>query len=287
MNNGVIIFAHNNKQVDYALMAIISGGLAKKNLNVPVSLITDNSTVDWLKQSKKYKKAKEIFEHIIITGRPESDNRRVLYDGENKDIVPFNNGNRDTVWDLTPYDRTLMIDSDYFILSDNLSEYWNVDSDILIAESITDITEKNRIGYLDKYISEAGIKMLWATTIMFTKNQKTKLFFETVQLIKEQYKLFSDIYTFNPTQYRNDISFSIARHIFSGFQNIKIYNLPKIITFTDKDILEDVTSSGNLIFLISESRDGNYFPVSINNLDVHVINKQSITRNAEKLLSLI
>jgi hypothetical protein len=41
MKKGALIFAHNSRDIDYALMAIISGGLVKKNLKVPVSLATD------------------------------------------------------------------------------------------------------------------------------------------------------------------------------------------------------------------------------------------------------
>jgi hypothetical protein len=33
MTRGILIYAHNNRTVDYALMAIISGGLAKKTVN--------------------------------------------------------------------------------------------------------------------------------------------------------------------------------------------------------------------------------------------------------------
>jgi hypothetical protein len=40
MTKGVLIFAHNSPDVDYGLMATIAGGLAKKNLGVPVSLVT-------------------------------------------------------------------------------------------------------------------------------------------------------------------------------------------------------------------------------------------------------
>lgn len=287
MNKGIVVFAHNNRNIDYALMSIISGGLAKKHLNVPVSLITDNSTIEWMKSSNIYDKALGIFENIILTDRPITNNSRLLFDGDIKEIVPFNNFNRDDVWELTPYDRTLLIDSDYFILSDNLNEFWNIDSDLLIAESITDVVNDTRLGYLDKNVSETGVKMHWATTVMFTKNKKTKAFFETVKLIKENYSMFGDIYRFNSFQYRNDIAFSIARHIFDGFNELAIYSLPSIFTTSDKDLLEDVRSDGNLIFLTSERFDNNYFPISIKNRDVHIMNKQSITRNADKFLELI
>jgi len=140
MNKGIVIYAHNNRKVDYALMAVIAGGLAKKNLGVPVSIITDQSTVEWMQQSGIYEKADALFDKIILVDRPITDNQRRLHDGVSEDIVPFLNSNRTSVWDLTPYDRTLLIDSDYLIFSNHLNEYWDVDQDVMIGESINDIT---------------------------------------------------------------------------------------------------------------------------------------------------
>ena len=77
MKQGIVIYAHNNRSVDYALMALISGGLAKKQLNVPVSLITDPSTVDWMRESNILDKATSVFEQIIIVERPVTDNTRL------------------------------------------------------------------------------------------------------------------------------------------------------------------------------------------------------------------
>jgi len=286
MNKGILIFAHNNRQVDYSLMSLISGGLAKKHLNCPVSLVTDESTADWMKESNIYGRAESVFDKIILTERPVSNNSRVLYDGDIKGTVSFNNTNRDTAWNLTPYERTLLIDADFFILSNNLNDYWDLDSDLLLSESINDAVSDTRLGYLDKYVSETGVKMYWATAIMFTKNEKTKAFFDTVNMIKENYEMFADIYRFNHLLYRNDIAFSIAKHIFDGFTEITSYNLPSILTFSDKDILEKIDDTG-LIFLASEKFDDNYFPVRVKNQDVHIMNKQSITRNHENLLEIL
>jgi hypothetical protein len=54
MKCGALIFAHNNRDVDYALMSVISAGLVKKNLQVPVSLVSDESTIEWMKTSNIY-----------------------------------------------------------------------------------------------------------------------------------------------------------------------------------------------------------------------------------------
>lgn len=284
MNKGVVLFAHNNRTIDYALLSVISGSLAKQYLNVPVSLITDSSTVEWMKQSDTYNTAQSLFDHIILTERPVTNNIRNIHNGPAKETVPFNNNNRHNVWDLTPYDRTLLIDTDYFIQSDLLNNYWDLDSDFLIADSMKDVVGENREGYLDKYVSETGVKMYWATTIMFTKNEKTKVLFDLVDYIKENYSVFADTYRFNPSMYRNDIAFSIAKHILDGFETAKSYNLPPIKTITDKDIFIDRNKNGDLIFLVSDLFNEEFYPCTIKNEDIHIMNKQSVTKNADKFM---
>jgi hypothetical protein len=286
MTKGVLIFAHNNREIDYVHLALISGKLAHKHLNVPVSLATDDSTIDWMKESNIYNECNDFFDNIIIINRPEYGNVRNLYDGVAASTVPFTNGNRFSVWDITPYERTLLIDSDFLIFSNNLSAYWDVKEDILIAEAYKDLVNESRVGYHDMYISDTGIKMFWATTVMFTKNQKTKVFFDLVEHIKNNYKLFSDVFRFDHTQYRNDVSFSIAKHILDGFQQSDGINLPKLNTFIDRDILYSVSNEGNLVFLVSEKLDDNFYATSIKGMDVHVMNKRSILRNATQLMDM-
>jgi hypothetical protein len=285
MTQGILIYAHNSRSVDYALMSVISGGLAKKHLKVSVSLVTDKFTIDWMKNSQIYDIASAIFEHIIIVEKPQTNNSRRLYDGTDSVVVPFINSNRSSAWDLTPYDRTLLIDSDFLIFSNRLSEYWNVDSDLMIGESLNDIYNSDRVGYHDRYISDVGIKLYWATTVMFTKNKKTQIFFDLVKHIKDNYQYYADTYRFDSKQFRNDIAFSIAKHILNGFEQDNTEDLPPVLTLLDKDIL--YLADKKLTVLISPRCDSNFCAAAISNTDIHVMNKQSIIRNKESLLELI
>ncbi len=285
MTRGIVIYAHNSRSVDYSLMSIISGGLAKKYLEVPVSLITDKFTLSWMKESGTYDKADEIFEHIIVDNSAQTNNSRKLYDGIDNTVVPFLNFNRSSAWDLTPYERTLLIDSDFLIFSNRLSEYWDVDSDLLIGESIKDIYDNNRIGYHDRYISDVGIKLYWATTVMFTKNSKTKIFFDLVTHIKNNYQYYADTYRFDSKQFRNDIAFSVAKHILNGFEQIDTEDLPPVLTLLDRDILHSVDKK--LTVLVSPRLDSNFCAATVSGVDIHVMNKQSIIRNKNALLELI
>jgi hypothetical protein len=286
MKTGVLIYAHNNRSVDYAVMAVISGGLAKKHLGVPVSLVTDPSTMEWIRESGMLEKATTVFENIIIVDRPITDNQRRLHDGKENTVVPFLNSNRASAYELTPYNRTLLIDSDYLIFSNRLGEYWNVAEDIMIGESINDVYNNSRLGYHDQYISDVGVKLYWATTVMFSKSETSKVFFDTVNFIKDNYQQFADIFRFDSRQFRNDIAFSIAKHILDGFENNTSGNLPPVLTMLDTDVLYKVKNN-KLQLLISPKLDSNYCAASLHGVDLHVMNKQSLIRNKEQLLGMI
>lgn len=287
MNKGALIFAHNSREIDYILLSTIAGGLAKKNLNIPITLVTDESSVEWAKESEIYSFVETVFENVIIVDKPSDKNFRNLKDGATSKHVPFINSNRYSAYDLSPYYTTLLIDSDFLIFTDHLSNYWDLDYDIMIGKSMNDIIG-NRSEDLDKRVSEVGPHMFWATTVMFKKNKTSKIFFNLVSFIKENYNYFADLYRFDPRQYRNDISFSIAMHILNGFEENTIQSLPDITTVLDSDVLEKINVDSSLKILASDKIDPQkYFMSSIRNKDLHILNKQSIIRLKDELLKLI
>jgi hypothetical protein len=286
MSKGVLLFAHNNREVDYGLLALISAGLAKKHLSVPASLVADSATLDWAKQSDTYSRMQDVFENIIEVERPVTMNMRNLHDGATNKSVSFTNTNRSSALDLTPYDRTLLLDSDYLIFTNRLGQFWDVEESVLIGHSMLDVYDQKRMGFHDKFISDTGPHLYWATTVMFSKDPYSKLFFELVDYVKNNYQYYADLFRFDARQFRNDIAFSVAKHILDGFEDTKSYNLPPILTIQDRDILHDV-STNRLTFLVTPDLVSNYCLASVKDIDIHVMNKQSIVRNKEKLLALI
>lgn len=239
-----------------------------------------------MKESQIFNKAKDIFDKIIEIDNIKDYDVRNLKDGRHLEVVPFKNKSRHSAFHITPYDRTLLIDSDFLIFSDNLSNFWDLDYDIMISKSIFDLANIDRSGYHDKYISDTGVHLYWATTVLFSKTKYAELFFNLVESIKENYQVFSEIYRFDHRLYRNDIAFSIAKHILDGFETDLTGSLPPIPITYDSDILENVSKDGKLTFLISQN--GNFYSaMSIVNRDIHIMNKQSIIRNNKKLLELI
>lgn len=287
MNKGALIFAHNSRDVDYILMAVVSGALAKKNLDIPVSLVTDKSTVEWFRSSEHSDLLKIVFEHVIIVDKPVTNNRRKLRDGTTYKTVPFINANRSTAFDVTPYENTLIIDSDYLVFSNNLSNYWDLEYDVMIGNSMNDI-RGNRSEILDRQVSEVGPPLYWATTLMFKKTNYSKVFFNLVSFIKDNYEYYADLYRFDHRQFRNDIAFSIAKHILHAHESDNFGTLPSIRTVFDNDILYSVSETGVLQFLISDRHNPQEFTLaSTNGVDVHILNKQSIVRHSKDLLKLL
>lgn len=286
MNEGILIYCFNNREVDYARMSIISAYFAKENLKKPVSLITDQSTIDWMITAKLYEKTERIFDKIILVERPKHVNNRILHNGSNKYTAPFLNNNRYSAYELSPYEKTLLIDSDFLILNDALNEYFKIQQPVLLGERIKDIYDRKRLGYLDRFISETGIKMRWATTVLFDRSDESRIFFDLVKTIYDNYDTFGSIFRFNTLQYRNDISFSVAEHIMNGFIPTEKYYLPPILTTLDKDVLYSYDHK-KLTFLIDENLQQNYFLTAIEKQNIHIMNKKSLIDQTDKLLDTL
>jgi hypothetical protein len=265
MSKGILIYAHNNESIDYVALATVSAKLAKKNLNCPVSLVTDKNSSNFLNDST-------VFDKILIVDKPADYNKRKL----DKTVVSFLNFNRNTAWDITPYDQTLLIDADYFVFTDKLSEFWNIDQSFLISNT-SNFYIDNKSAYLNHYIGLQGIPMKWATTIIFTKNLESKLYFDLVEYIKQEYYYFSLIYKFNPRMYRNDIAFSIADHILNGHLTVNRYSLPNINALLPEANILKLDLEKGCKFMINNSGDN--YVINVLNSDIHFMNKSDLIKN--------
>jgi hypothetical protein len=281
MNKGCLLFAHNG-DIDYGSQAVLAARLAIKHLGIPVSIITDHGTLD----SMKNRFEQLPFDQIIMVEKPKTANSRTLNNGDNRINVQFINSNRSTAYDLTPYDRTLLIDTDFLIQSNTLEKYWNSPDIFLITPEMKDLT------YLgnqtnDFYISQYSIQTLWATNIMFTKCDEVKILFDLVEHIKENYTYYANLYHFLHYQYRNDFAFSIACHIMSSYGIDKWYGeLSSPIFIRDSDSLHRVKNN-QLTFLIKDyNKQDNWVLLSTQNQDIHFMNKIDLLKNFDSLMEL-
>ena len=264
MTQGFLLFAHNNEEVDYGLMAVWTAGRIANWLGKPVSLVTDSKTCDQL--TEKLPNWRDSFDKIITQESEAVQTKRYL-DRQ----LTFHNLDRISAWDLTPYDETIVIDTDVLIQSANLNKLWGSQHELLVCKTSKDLFNRSLQEF--EYLSEYSIRFFWATVFYFRKTEFTKLFFDTCKDIKANYNLYRQIYSLLPGPLRNDYVWSIALHILQYDQSIEIdllYSLPsdQLIKLAEDHavVLSDK--------ILSKAQG----------LDLHLMNKFDLIKEIEKEL---
>ena len=267
MTTGCLIFAYDS-EVAYGPQAVLAAKLVAKHLSIPVSLVTDSATVERLADVS-------MFHNVFTNEVGEVTNTRVLAGT----TVVWKNTNRSSAYDITPYDRTLIIDSDFLVFSNRLKHYLEADADFMICPGMYNLHPNREDNIL---LDPASIPMLWATNIIFNKTDEVRSIFELVEHIKEHWIYYSALYKFDFARFRNDYAFSIACHILSGHGVEKFHiDLPSPILFTDKDKLVKISKQGLTALL-----DDNML-VKSQGQDVHLMNKFDILEHYDQLTELV
>jgi len=201
MTTGALIFAYDNENIDYLSMAAWSADNIRRHLGIPVAVVTDVET-DKLKK----------FDKVIINHRRSDSSTRNFSDAG---LITWHNTNRMDAYNLTPWDRTLLLDADYVVSSSDLTKVLEADQDLLCHQTAYDISSQNDFSGLN-YFGSHHMPMWWATVVMFRKSQHARLVFESMSMIRDHWKHYVDIYHTGNSVYRNDHSLTIALGIVSG-----------------------------------------------------------------------
>ena len=285
-NRGIIIHAYNNDKIDYTLIALCNALCIRYNINEKISLITNNDSIDRLIENKGEKLIYNTFDKIIIK-ETEFNNQKRYGDCNKYHTLSWNNSSRSDTYSLSPYDETILIDGDYLIMDNTLNLLWGSVHDVMIADKAIPLNH-GVIDSSEKWIQDNSIKMYWATCVYFKKSKKADLLCTLIAHIKTYYDYYAMVYGFNSSQYRNDYAFSIAIHILNGFVsgNDEIQTLPfSLFTSFDWDDLIDIPSKNELIFLVNDKQQ-KYILSKTKNMNVHVLNKFALERQAEKMIDL-
>lgn len=274
MRNGAVIFAHNNAGIDYTKLAVFSALRVKEYLDIPVSIVTDNP------QYLTTQYPNHPFDQIITISSNEIGSQRLFYDGAmSSRQLEWKNLTRHQVYDLTPYDRTLVLDSDYVICSKNLKLAFERNAPFQIFKHSIDISDWRDTNPYHR-VNEYSIPFYWATVFVFTKDATTQAFFDLVTYIKKNWLYFRTLYSIDQSTFRNDFAFSIAINIMNGkMEGDFALALPgKMCFIEDKDILLELKNDAMKFLLQKENYLGEYTAAKTTGLDVHVMNKPSLLR---------
>ena len=174
-------------------------------------------------------------------------------------------------------------------MSNTLDMTWETGEDILINKKAIDLQGNILDNILDRRVSKHGIPLYWATLVYFKKSKMVKSFFELIDYVREEYNFFQFLYGFKEGFYRNDFSFSIASHIFSGYIKNGLMSFPVdyILTSYQKDGIAEVINSNEIIFLSNNVKEPwKDTIVNIKDRDVHIMNKRELLRVSDKIIEL-
>lgn len=256
MTTGAVIMAFNNESVDYVKLAAWSAHNIKRHLGIPVCLITNEDKVP------------SGFDRVVHT-QVVSEHQRYFEDLNQS--VTWHNVNRADVYDLSPWDQTLLLDADYVVASDQLrcvldskQEFLCHDRAYGIGKCIDDLN----------YFGDCRMPMWWATVIMFRRGHVSRMIFDCMKMIKNHWRHYLDLYNIHRGTYRNDYAVSIALNIMSG-HTLQINSIPwALATVTpEQKLIEKDQDSYQITFVDSHTRSKT---VCWKNQDFHAMGKQHL-----------
>jgi len=274
MSKGVFLIARNNGEIDYAKQAVFLARRIKKYLGVPVTLATDSEeyiTSDY---------GTDDFDNIITLPYVDDRNLRYFFDGSlTKKTASFKNSNRANVYRLSPYDETLLMDTDYIISNDLLKGCFGSKSDFMIYNTSDDIAKVRNEAEFDT-ISNASVDFYWATVVYFKKTETNRVFFDLVKHIEDEWNHYRRVYQITSSLFRNDFAFSIAIHMMNGFQTGTFaQQLPGSMLYTtDKDILWQLNEDEMMFLVEKNGYLGEFTALKTTGQNIHVMNKISLDR---------
>jgi hypothetical protein len=183
-SKGALLFAFNTDTVDYVKIAERASRLIEQTLRIPTTIISNNPT-------------------------PLNKNTRV---GELKAGTQWFNNDRYTAYQSSPYDTTILLDSDYLMLDNSLEKIMETVEDYAIMLNNQEFDGPKNCRNSD--LQQEGV---WATAIVFNKTPKSKMLFDLVGRIQRNYTYYCRLHHMQSSTFRNDYAFAIADIMLNGY----------------------------------------------------------------------
>lgn len=268
MTRGILICAFSNEKIDYLEQANWAADRVNTYLDLPVTIITDEKSVNGRE-----------FTHNIILSDALSGGTRNFKHLEEGYIGTWYNANRYQSYNLSPYDETIIIDSDYVVNSDQLLRVFESPYDVLCHRDVYDITGRN--GFSPYYtFGKRNFPHYWATVLFFKKSKQGEQLFQIMEMIKDNYRHYSNLYKFRENPFRNDFVVSMALSILHGHKLDAIPTIPWAMPSAYDDV--DLEQLDETKFRISYTKysNGSEKPYKsiVKDTDFHFINKFALDK---------
>jgi hypothetical protein len=249
MNTGALIYATDG-DIAYTKIAEECASRVEKYLGISSTIVSGDSTV---------------------TGN------RAWADC-NKPVAWRNSGRCNALED-SPYDRTLLIDADYWIASDCLRHLLNADGNFYAHNSRMYINEQS--SKIETF-GTLQTPMWWATVCVFDSSEFSQDVFSAWCMIEDNYSHYANLFQFTSKPFRNDYALSMALLLVNGGEYPNCAIPWPLINVPDSCEIELENNKWTLGYTVYENEQHKPKRITVQDQDLHIMGK----RNLEKLLDL-
>ena len=261
MNRGALLFAFNSPKYNYYAMAEYTAKRINHFLRLPVTIVTDESSIP--------KNSTYMFDNTIVV-EPDKNNIR--------DYVVWINKGRYQAYDLSPYDETLLLDTDYVVNSNRLLSTFDICEDFCCHDTTSFLMHPKAP---QEVLSAYSFNTLWATVITFRKTKRAKQIFECLEMVQKNYEHYANIHSFIAGVYRNDYALTLALRIANGHMNHESDIIPWNLLHVGKNtsVYADKETEFNTEYTVmfDNWQRGKIRKeyITIKDTDFHVMNKEN------------
>lgn len=173
---------------------------------------------------------------------------------------------RHHAYDISPWQTTVVLDSDYMVMTQQIKKLFDSKQQILMHREWYDVSN-NATSVIQ--VGNSDIDMLWATVLKFERNPDVGHFFNLWNNVIKNYSYYAKLFGFSSHVVRNDFAVSIALKQLLNFGSIDHCVIPWDI-HTTRDNVQVVSMDQDSIYL-----NDNKSSFAIN-FDCHVLNKESL-----------
>jgi hypothetical protein len=262
VGTGVLFFCFNNGLIDYTKLTRLATKLVHENLRLPVCVVTDQAHTDFGS------------EHVILVDKPEASTPR--YFGDYAQTAAWYNVGRECSLDVTPFKHTVVLDSDYLVLSDVLLKYTSMP----LALSRSAFFLGGRSDRDMSYMPLTNMPMYWATVIVFDScSWPAEVFFSAMKRLKRNWSHLASMSGLDPSLYRNDYVATMALSMLQENRWSREFDLPVELVTAGFDCTVSQIDSDSRTLKLGKTTSTEVLRVK--GVDVHVFNKKSLLESLD------
>ena len=261
MSRGALLFAFNSPKFNYYDMAVATAKRINYFLDIPVTIVTDSDSIP---ENQSY-----TFDNVIVAEADKTNKR---------DWGMWINKGRYRAFDLSPYDETLLLDTDYMVNSNKLLTTFDLPTDFCCHDTTSFLMYPDAV---QEVLSAYSFKTLWATAVTFKKTKRSDLIFQSLEMIQKNFEHYAQIHGFISATFRNDYALTLATRIVNGhttpIEDIIPWNLLHVGKNTTIYKNSDDEFSTDYTIMFDNWNRGKIRKeyITVKDTDFHVMNKEN------------